>query len=166
MVFEAAGTIPEGSTGSSASRQLANTNEPYHYSNNCTRHAFWPKKHIWYIAKYVQRGVDTAQLSWDTVQLDLPILKRSHMNHILRFTCIIATLILLAGCTRNRVGLHDVTPEMSTLSQTYTDVDVDLAMVDNQNNRMFEEDLGRVWYTNRPSRLSPLPVVNTTGNSP
>ena len=88
------------------------------------------------------------------------------MNHILRFTCIIATLILLAGCTRNRVGLHDVTPEMSTLSQTYTDVDVDLAMVDNQNNRMFEEDLGRVWYTNRPSRLSPLPVVNTTGNSP
>jgi hypothetical protein len=45
-------------------------------------------------------------------------------------------------------------------------VNVDLEMVDNQNRKMFEEDLGRVWYTNRPSRLSPLPVVNTTGNSP
>jgi hypothetical protein len=55
---------------------------------------------------------------------------------------------------------------MATLSQTYTDVSVDLEMVDNQNSKMFEEDLGRVWYTNRPSRLSPLPVVNTTGNSP
>jgi PBP1b-binding outer membrane lipoprotein LpoB len=88
------------------------------------------------------------------------------MNHILRYTCIIATLLLLSGCAHNRVGLHNITPELPTLSQTYTDVDVDLAMVDNQNKRMFEEDLGRVWYTNRPSRLSPLPVVNTTGNSP
>ncbi len=88
------------------------------------------------------------------------------MNHIIRYTCIVATLVLLAGCTGNRVGLSDVTPEMVTLSQTHTDVNVDLAMVDNQNNRMFEEDLGRVWYTNRPSRLSPIPVVNATGNSP
>ncbi|MBC8202841.1 MAG: hypothetical protein H8E91_03340 [Planctomycetes bacterium] len=88
------------------------------------------------------------------------------MNNILKCICIIATLLLFAGCVDNRVGLHDVTPEMSTLSQTYNDVDIDLAMVDNQNNRMFEDDLGRVWYTNRPSRLSPLPVVNTTGNSP
>jgi hypothetical protein len=88
------------------------------------------------------------------------------MNQILRYTCIIATFLLLAGCADNRVGLHNVTPEMSTLSQTFMEVDVDLAMVDNQNNRMFEDDLGRVWYTNRPSRLSPLPVVNTTGNSP
>ena len=88
------------------------------------------------------------------------------MNHILRYTLTIATLVLLTGCTRNRVGLDNVTPSMATLSQTYTDVNVDLEMVDNQNNKMFEEDLGRVWYTNRPSRLSPLPVVNTTGNSP
>ena len=88
------------------------------------------------------------------------------MNNILKCICIIETLLLFAGCVDNRVGLHDVTPEMSTLSQTYNDVDIDLAMVDNQNNRMFEDDLGRVWYTNRPSRLSPLPVVNTTGNSP
>ncbi len=88
------------------------------------------------------------------------------MNHILRYTLTIATLVLLAGCVGNRVGIENATPSMATLSQTFTDVNVDLAMVDNQNNRMFEEDLGRVWYTNRPSRLSPLPVVNTTGNSP
>ncbi|MDP7009492.1 MAG: hypothetical protein QGI78_07980 [Phycisphaerales bacterium] len=88
------------------------------------------------------------------------------MNQILKYTFAIATLVLLAGCTGNRVGLKNVAPTMDTLSQTHTDVNVDLVMVDNQNERMYQEDLGRVWYTNRPSRLSPLPVVNTTGNSP
>ena len=54
---------------------------------------------------------------------------------------------------------------MKTLSQTQSEIDISINMTDNQNMRMAEEDLGRVWYTNRPSRLSSFPVVNTTGNS-
>ena len=54
---------------------------------------------------------------------------------------------------------------MKTLWQTHSEVNIDINMTDNLNMRMAEEDLGRVRYTNRPSRLSPFPVINTTGNS-
>jgi hypothetical protein len=61
--------------------------------------------------------------------------------------------------------MFDITPSMKTLPQTHSEVNIDINMTDNQNMRMAEEDLGRVKYTNRPSRLSPFPVINTTGSS-
>ncbi|MDP6693718.1 MAG: hypothetical protein QF444_05260 [Phycisphaerales bacterium] len=88
------------------------------------------------------------------------------MNHSIRYILAAITILFFAGCTGNRVDLDNVTPSMDTLSQTYSETDVDLAMTDNQNLRMAQEDLGRVWYTNKPSSLSPYPVVNTTGNPP
>lgn len=86
------------------------------------------------------------------------------MNHALRHILVIAPVVLLVGCAGNQASLEDITPSMDTLARTYTDSDVDLALTDNQNLRMAQEDLGRVWYTNKPSRLSPYPIVNTTGN--
>jgi uncharacterized lipoprotein YajG len=87
------------------------------------------------------------------------------MKKILTFTFSTASLILFAGCTSKQTIMSDITPAMQTLSQTQNDVNIDINMTDNQNLRMAEEDLGRVWYTNRPSRLSSFPVVNTTGSS-
>jgi len=58
----------------------------------------------------------------------------------------------------------DLTPELQTLSERPSDVHRNMAVSDNQDLRMLNEDLGRVWMTNGPSQLTPYPVVNTTGN--
>ena len=88
------------------------------------------------------------------------------MNNILTYTfSATAALVLCTGCTSQQKIMTDITPSMKTLSQTQSEIDISINMTDNQNMRMVEEDLGRVWYTNRPSRLSSFPVVNTTGNS-
>ena len=87
------------------------------------------------------------------------------MNNILTYTFSAAALVLFTGCTSQQKIMSDITPSMKTLSQTHSEVNININMTDNQNLRMAEEDLERVWYTNRPSRLSPFPVVNTTGNS-
>jgi hypothetical protein len=45
----------------------------------------------------------------------------------------------------------NLTPELQTLDES------------NQDFRMFWSDLGRAFYTDRPSYLSPMPVVATGG---
>lgn len=57
----------------------------------------------------------------------------------------------------------DPAPEMYGLSERHVDVDGHLAVTNNQNVRMIGDDWGRVWYTDHPSRLSPFPVMYTSG---
>lgn len=52
----------------------------------------------------------------------------------------------------------DLTPELDTLYQRPDDISNTLTIMADENGRMFWEDLGRVMYTNRPSRLTPEPV--------
>ena len=59
---------------------------------------------------------------------------------------------------------HDLTPELNGLAERKVDIQRNMAVVNNQNSRMFSDDLGGVFYTDRPSRLSPLPVMATSGN--
>jgi len=87
------------------------------------------------------------------------------MNNILTYTFSATALVLFTGCTSQQKIMSDITPSMKTLAQTHSEVNIDINMTDNQNLRMAEEDLARVWYTNRPSRLSSFPVINTTGSS-
>ena len=71
-----------------------------------------------------------------------------------------AVALVLGGCGQIR---HDsvhapslrgnLTPELATTGQRPDDVDNALAIMKNANWRMFGEDLGSVWYTDRPSRL-------------
>jgi len=49
-------------------------------------------------------------------------------------------------------------PELATLHQRHVDVDNTLAVMANENERMFLQDLGRVFYTDRPSRLTREPI--------
>jgi hypothetical protein len=52
----------------------------------------------------------------------------------------------------------NLTPELDTLSQRPDDVENALTLWADENWRMFVADLGRTFYTNRPSRLAPYPI--------
>lgn len=68
----------------------------------------------------------------------------------------------MVGCESDPNSLDgiraDLTPELETLHERQDDMDNNGALVWDEMGRMFVEDLGRVFYTNRPSRLTPEPV--------
>ena len=76
---------------------------------------------------------------------------------------------LRTGCTTSSQhgsasGIYsNLTPELQTLSERPSDVTRNLAVVNNANMRMIGDDLGRAFYTNHPSRLSPFPVLSYSG---
>ena len=57
----------------------------------------------------------------------------------------------------------DITPELSTLTERPIDIDRSIAVNNNQNLRMMTSDWGRMFYTQQPSRLSPYPIIATSG---
>ena len=60
--------------------------------------------------------------------------------------------------------LGDLTPELQGLHERPVDVYRNLAIVKNAHLRLLSDDLGRTFYTNHPSRLTPYPVMSLTGN--
>lgn len=75
---------------------------------------------------------------------------------------------VLAGCQRMdplsyKSIRSDPTPELQGTGERPIDINRHLATVDNLNMRMASDDLGRIWYTNSPSYLSPMPVTSLTG---
>ncbi len=77
---------------------------------------------------------------------------------------------LAAGCQTdpNDVSFyairHSLSPELRGAVDTQDDADRHLAVTNDTNSRSFMDDLGRVFYTDHPSRLSPLPIAYTSGN--
>lgn len=74
----------------------------------------------------------------------------------------------LTGCSStggaDLAGIKaDPVPELKTTSETNWEAEIHYAMNCEQNERMFWADLGRVWMTHRPSRLSPFPIQSTGG---
>jgi predicted small lipoprotein YifL len=70
-------------------------------------------------------------------------------------------------------GIYDVSfkaiknnpsPELMGMNERPLDVQRNLAVNGDQNGRMFWSDLGRMWFADQPSPLSPYPTVNTSGN--
>jgi hypothetical protein len=75
---------------------------------------------------------------------------------------------MLVGCqpadpTSTKAILSDLSPELQTTTERPVDVDRNVATTFDQNGRMFWDDLGRVWMTDRPSILSPYVIVPTSG---
>lgn len=68
----------------------------------------------------------------------------------------------VAGCASSQYDQvkADPTPNLDTLYQRPEDVDNAMVVTFNENERMFWQDLGRFWLTDRPSRLTrePIPV--------
>jgi hypothetical protein len=80
-------------------------------------------------------------------------MRKAHRGVILGSTLLLAAAALgLGGCTPNP------TPGMVTLSQTQSEVDNRLTLIGSENGRMFNADLGRVFYLDRPSRLAPSAI--------
>lgn len=72
-----------------------------------------------------------------------------------------AAAALLAGCggnntaaSRDAMVRSNPTPELDTLYQRPVDMDNRVTLVVDENWRMFNEDLGRFWLLDRPSRLA------------
>ena len=68
----------------------------------------------------------------------------------------------LAGCadplSRDAMIRYSPTPELDTLYQRPVDIANAYTIMDDENWRMFTQDLGRFFYTDRPSRLTPEPI--------
>jgi hypothetical protein len=68
---------------------------------------------------------------------------------------------MLVGCSggdtaasRDAMVRSNPTPDLDTLYQRPVDVDNRLTLTFDENWRMVQEDWGRVWLTDRPSRLT------------
>ena len=78
---------------------------------------------------------------------------------------------LLAGCGSSNPSQvsfgaisSNLTPELQGLTDRPVDNERNVAVANNQNWRMFSDDLGRALYIDHPSRLSPYPITYTSGN--
>ncbi len=90
-----------------------------------------------------------------------------------RSSCLIVAIGATAGmngCSSsnpNDVSFNaikgDLTPHIMGLTERDVDVELNMAVISNQNLRMFWGDLGRVWFFDRPSRLSPYDIISTGG---
>ena len=98
-------------------------------------------------------------------------LTRSTTSFIISGTSFIAGMVtcgvamaFLGGCQtsaqqaqRNEIVLNP-TPELGTLQSRETDVTNTTTVVFDTNLRSFRSDIGRLFLTDRPSRLTPEPV--------
>lgn len=69
-------------------------------------------------------------------------------------------LAALTGCESSRYQQvkEDPTPNLDTLYQRPSDIDNKVTVTFDENMRMFVQDLGRVFYWDRPSRLTREPI--------
>lgn len=86
-----------------------------------------------------------------------------HMNKILITVATLSLVALLSGCNQNANAhksiINDLTPNMNGLAETYSQNDAGIAVVNDANNRMFVDDMRRATLLDKPSMLSPFPVV-------
>ncbi|MBT6269046.1 MAG: hypothetical protein HOI88_01680 [Phycisphaerae bacterium] len=59
----------------------------------------------------------------------------------------------------SKVIPYDLSPNMNGLAETYAQNDAGIAVVNDANNRMFVDDMRRATLLDKPSMLSPFPVV-------
>ena len=77
-----------------------------------------------------------------------------------------ALAVALCGCHKHVTQkdiTSDLTPELKGISMRPQEAHNALAVAQNANMRMFSDDLARTFLTNTPSRLSPFPIINTSG---
>lgn len=76
---------------------------------------------------------------------------------------VLAAAAFLGGCASYeneqwKAISSNPTPELDTLYQRRVDMDNAMTVMADENLRMFNQDMGRAFYTDRPSRLTPEPV--------
>ena len=68
-------------------------------------------------------------------------------------------LFLGSGDDRLDEVRADPSPNIDTLYQRPVDIDNAMVVTFDENGRMFWQDMGRVWLTDRPSRLAREPMM-------
>jgi ABC-type uncharacterized transport system auxiliary subunit len=70
-------------------------------------------------------------------------------------------VVVLGGCDSSGGRKHayrlNPTPELDTQAQRRDDIDNQLTLTNDTNLRILNEDVGRFWLLDRPSRMSKLP---------
>lgn len=90
------------------------------------------------------------------------------MKYILPLLALSSAPLLLAGCSKPdpmsfEALSANITPELATLTQRQVDIDRTWALTYDENLRMANEDMVRIWFGGEPSLLSPYPTINTSG---
>ena len=87
-------------------------------------------------------------------------------------TTALVSALMAVGCSSTKYDPYDVSfdnirkdlsPELRTTTERDVDVQVAIALMKDQNWRMFYGDFGRAFHTDHPSRLTPFPVPYRTG---
>lgn len=84
----------------------------------------------------------------------------------------VVLVALAAGLTGCGYDINDVsydnivkniTPELAGSFQRQWDEDFNVALNNSHDLRLMSDEITRMWYLDHPSRLSPLPVMYTSG---
>lgn len=81
----------------------------------------------------------------------------------------VTALALSTGCSGDKTSADfsdiksNLTPELVGMSERDVDIERNMAVVSNTNLRLFWSDLGRAFFFEAPSSLSPYDVVGTSG---
>ena len=70
---------------------------------------------------------------------------------------VLSAACLLSGCSQS------LSPKMAGLAYTKGEAKMSRRVAYNQNYRSISDDWHRAWYSDHPSRLSPYPVMYTSG---
>ena len=81
----------------------------------------------------------------------------------------LALVLLAAGCASDPQDVSysaiagNLSPELRGSTERPVDTNRNISATSDMNARLFWDDLGRTFYTDQPSRLSPLPITGTSG---
>jgi hypothetical protein len=91
------------------------------------------------------------------------------MKTLSRIVLAAAMAVVIGGCSsEEKVDFKSITrkpaPEMASTADRPVDMDGNYAYMRNTNYRALWDDLQRTFYVDNPSRLSPYPIVEMSGN--
>lgn len=81
---------------------------------------------------------------------------------------VILPALLAVGCASdndvsNNAIIHNLSPELQGSVERPIDINRNMNATADVNARLFWDDMGRAFYTDHPSSLTPLPVTGTSG---
>jgi hypothetical protein len=91
------------------------------------------------------------------------------MKTLFRIVAAVMIAAVIVGCSsKNDVSFDKIAgkpaPELSSTADRSVDVKSNYAYMRNTNYRGFWDDLQRSLYIDNPSRLSPYPIIDASGN--
>jgi outer membrane murein-binding lipoprotein Lpp len=103
------------------------------------------------------------------VVLHVRPVRNAFMKTLSRIVLAATVATVIAGCSsKEKVDFQSITrspaPEMASTAGRPVDMDADYAYMRNTNYRAFWDDVQRTLYIDNPSRLSPFPIVEMSGN--